>query len=276
MTKKTAFTLLLSGILTTGITFRILHPEPAYAANLVLTGDTENLSITPANEDLFRISALLPGESAASSIQISNRDQYAYTLDVEVKNLSAADEIDLADALSIRIWRDNMEIADFPAKGGQHALGRFAPGATAILQIAVDLPGYETTNEYQGKSANFQWIFTAISDNPGETGGGGGFGGGGSFGGIYTPVVVEEPAIPLGLSADTTDVVDIPDEEVPLGSIDVPTEDELVEIDEEDVPLGMKDMPKTGESSRIYNILVGFAICGFGFIILLQIKPDEK
>jgi len=40
-------------------------------------------------------------------------------------------------------------------------LGRFRPGESGELEVAVHLPGPETGNEYQGKSASVKWIFTA-------------------------------------------------------------------------------------------------------------------
>ena len=40
-------------------------------------------------------------------------------------------------------------------------LGRFRPGESGELVATVRLPGPETGNEYQGKSASVKWIFIA-------------------------------------------------------------------------------------------------------------------
>lgn len=278
-TKWTA--VLLSCALAAGVTLQCFNVKNVYAADLVLRGDTVGLSITPENEDLFDVNNMLPGESVKSSIQISNTDNFPFTLSVEiVGGLIELDlgEKDMLDMLDIDVSMGGAVIASFPVKGGDYTIGRFIPGQTASLEVEITF-NKEADNDYQGKSAKLQWIFTAVSEytelvvTPPLPGGGGG-GGGGDM--LFLTVEPPPDIVPPEI-ASTSEYVIIPPVEIPLGAIDEPEDEEaFTELIDEEIPLGVEEMPQTGVMSLLYNIIVGAVVFGIGIMLIVKTKRRKR
>ena len=81
----------------------------------------------------------------------------------------------------------------------------------------------------------------------------------------------EETVVPEETTGPEDEIVEIPDEDVPLGS--APSEDDLVEIPDEDVPLGA---PQTSDKSvtalMIMALMASLAACGLLFTKKLSAK----
>lgn len=275
--KKAA--ILLPFVLAAVIMLQRSAVTDTYAANLVLTGDTNGLSITPSNENLFFINGILPGESEASGIEIRNTDEYPFSLSVEVTSMNE-DETDLLDVLDINVYMDGREIAEFPASGGRYELGRFLPGQTVMLDVALTINGIEAGNDYQMKGAELLWIFEALSEYeepftppPTNTGGGGG-----GRGVIVNPQSAEESS-----PSSPSDVVVIDDIPVPLIEFEGEGEEarpaeEIIEIQDKEVPLTELEMPETGEPSLFSYILAGAVVSclGLGTLFIKSKKEKEE
>jgi len=117
--------------------------------------------------------------------------------------------------------------------GDTISLGRFRPGESGNLVATVHLPGPETGNDYQGKTASVKWIFTAQTSDDG----------GGDGGDKPKPKPPEE--------------IEVPPEEPPIGPPEIPPEPPL-EVPPESVPIGVPPvMPKTGEEAPTPFYLLG-------------------
>lgn len=273
----------LSLTLAAAVMLRNLTVTNTYAANLILTGNTDGLIITPLNENLFYIDDLLPGESAAAGLEIRNTDIYPFILSVEVVNI-AEEEIDLLEVLNIKVFMNGIEIVSFPAKGGRYELGRFLPNQTSLLDVALTINGTETGNEYQMKGAELLWIFEASSE--------------------YEEMIIPGPG--PGPGSDTTPdttlyfpppaVTLIGDTPVPLIDIDeimqpqneswespqpdevekTPQDEDFTIIPDGEVPLVELEMPKTGEPVLLNYLLTGaiIAMLGIGMFFIKSKKQS--
>lgn len=264
--------ILLCGALTAVMALQHLAVKDIYAANLVVTGNTQGITITPADEDLFFLENMLPGEKKASTVTIRNNDSFSFDISVEVTNKNPATEEspDLLDAVTITVLQDGAEITNFPAKGGTHPLGKIEPGEESKLDVELLIDG-ETGDEYQQTSMELQWIFHATSDYtsptpaPTPTQGGGGGGPGGPGDPYYPPTPTPEPTL-----------VPLPTPMVPLAPVIVPTIPPTPEIiPPEEVPLAVKEIPKTGETSLAYSIIIGGVLVFAGLLLLRSGKKNR-
>lgn len=288
--KKWALVVVLT-LLVTGILL-ICNGNNSYASNLVLTGDTVGLSITPSNEELFLLRDMLLGETAVSGIEIRNTDNYPFALSVKVQTVEndVQTEADLLEILDIKVFVDGTEITSFPAKGGSHSLGKFAPRQTTQLDIYLALDGERAGNEYQQASAELQWTFEAVSDYkaPGPT-----------PDPDPTPTPDPDPtpsptpSTPYIPARRPTPVIeDEPEEERNIDEIPVPLaiiepeveeeetlpepEPEPVTIDIPDTPVPLAEMPKTGEASLYISMVCGLIIIAFGMVMIKTAGRSNK
>lgn len=219
-------------------------PSQSYAEDLELIGKDIGLVVEPANERLFDLRNLNPGDTKSAKITIKNNYKYPFNLYMRAERMGEAppkEEADLFDILVITVTLRGEKIYEGPIKGfatSNISLGKFNSGSREDLVATVHLPGPETGNEYQGKNVDVKWIFIAESisppppddpDDPDEP---------------EKPKEPEKPEEPI-----EEPVEEIPDEgepEEPEEPIEEP-EEEVPDIGEEEEPEEKPELPKTGE-----------------------------
>ncbi|MDI3480645.1 MAG: hypothetical protein PWQ97_300 [Tepidanaerobacteraceae bacterium] len=229
----------------------------AQAKDIELIGNAQGLVLVPEGAKLFDLDNLNPGDTVKSTLKIQNNYSGPFTLYIRAEQVDREEQPDLLKQLQLTVKYKGNTIYSGPASGesglGENiSLGTFAPGASGELVAKLELPGPETGNEFQGKSAQIKWIFTAQTSGDGSSGG--------STSGnrrdqkdgskvTETPVeIVEEEPIPQGQPS------------LPEKPKQQPSSSEKV-IEPEPVPAGALEMPKTGESLPYpYYIVGGFAI----------------
>ena len=142
---------------------------------------------------------------------------------------------------------------------GEYTFPTVMPLSTHTVDIDILLPGADTGNEYQGKTAQFVWIFKAEAqepipgdddDEPGDTDADNERGDNDSdYGRDRT---IDDPRTPVGGGGQ---------------NIPEPTDN----IDEPVTPLGgMMVMPKTGEPPLWHSLLAGLTLVMLGMFLLLR------
>lgn len=181
--------------------------KPVYASDLEIIGKDVGLEVIPKDKNLFQVMNMSPGDYLTSKLTIKNDYKNAFELFMKAERQNdepSIGEPDLYKQLLMTVTlRGEKLFKGFMidfAEGNGISLGKFEPGDIKEMLVDVSLPGKETGNEFQGKRLDTRWIFTAASE----------------------------------------DVIDIPDEPVPGGTL-----------------------PKTGSgiNSSLYTVLGLFMIC---------------
>lgn len=272
------------------------HGETAYAGDMRIIGNTDGVTIELQGDAFLETENILPGEEITSVVTVINRDSYSYRLRLTAENKqpSSNPEEDLLSIMDLTVLKNGNEIVNgFPLDRGEIDLGSFPPNSTTTYTMTLQLEGKEATDLLQGKSVLIDWIFNAVSSNPGddeeepptrrET----------------TETTVEEVIVtevtPQGetpvrfLDNVTENVTRTPGDETleltdtdnPLGTATTPDnagEDEI-SIDEEKTPLGQlldKILPKTGEASMLVYAVPGLLIIVLGFSLIIRRKKSNR
>lgn len=253
MTFIGVFLLLMGAMTTLGI-------NPSYADNLEVIGNEIGLEVNPSNTKLFNLTNMNPGDTREAKMDIKNILDCKFELFLQTERISQIpleDEADLFKQMILTIYYSgeliysgSMEVF---AKENI-SLGYLYPGNEKELKAIVHLPGPETGNEFQGKSAQVKWIFMAEQrcDKPDK------------------PDVPEEPKEP-----NKPEQSDKPDKPSIPNDIDNPQDlgnpknsDEIIDVVEiieevipEEVPIAYPSLPKTGLiPSTMYYIIGGILL----------------
>lgn len=138
-------------------------PAAAVTTGIEVIGEATGLVLTPAGGSLFDFGNMNPGDTRQGTIKLKNNYSRWYHLWLRAGDITA-EEPSLFEVMELTVvYRDKVLyrglVEDFA--GEPIYLGRFQPGESGELAVTVHLPGPETGNEYQGKSASVKWIFTA-------------------------------------------------------------------------------------------------------------------
>jgi len=138
-------------------------PVGAVATDLELVGEAAGLVLVPAEGKLFNLENMGPGDTRQATIKLRNDYSEVYHLWMWAEDL-ADREPGLLEILELTVLYRGKALYRGPVAnfaGAAVYLGRFRPGESGELVATVRLPGPETGNEYQGKSAPVKWIFIA-------------------------------------------------------------------------------------------------------------------
>jgi LPXTG-motif cell wall-anchored protein len=157
-------------MLTIGLLFSAFAPSMALAADVELIGNDKGLELSMETDRLFNLTNLNPGDTHEANITIKNRHVRPYELFMRAERVGVApgeEEADLFKQLMLAVYIGEREVysgsmAGFAATN--ISLGKFDLNETEKLRAVVHLPGSETGNEFQGKSVDVKWIFTAQAD----------------------------------------------------------------------------------------------------------------
>lgn len=135
--------------------------------NVQLLGNANEL-VYIHDDDLFlQHPNMIPGDYIRRTLEIKNKHKYPYELFLKAERVSPKEEYDLLDKLDLKISYKDEVIYDEAVNGEDKltkgiSLGVFNPGQEENLIAEVKLDGASTGNEYKNKSAQIDWIFTAV------------------------------------------------------------------------------------------------------------------
>lgn len=155
-------TSLLSIITTIKVDADTLAPP-----NVELLGNANELVYIPDDDLFLQHPNMIPGDYIRRTLEIKNKHKYPYELFLRAERVSPKEEYDLLDKLDLKISYKDEVIYDEALNGEDKlikgiSLGVFNPGQEENLIAEVKLDGASTGNEYKNKSAQIDWIFTAV------------------------------------------------------------------------------------------------------------------
>lgn len=155
-------TSLLSIITTIKVDADTLSPP-----NVELLGNANELVYIPDDDLFLQHPNMIPGDYIRRTLEIKNKHKYPYELFLRAERISPKEEYDLLDKLDLKISYKNEVIYEEAVNGEDKltkgiSLGVFNPGQEENLIAEVKLDGASTGNEYKNKSAQIDWIFTAV------------------------------------------------------------------------------------------------------------------
>lgn len=155
-------TSLLSIITTIKVDADTLAPP-----NVQLLGNANELVYIPDDDLFLQHPNMIPGDYIRRTLEIKNKHKYPYELFLRAERVSPKEEYDLLDKLDLKISYKDEVIYDEAVNGEEKltkgiSLGVFNPGQEENLIAEVKLDGASTGNQYKNKSAQIDWIFTAV------------------------------------------------------------------------------------------------------------------
>lgn len=155
-------TSLLSIITTIKVDADTLAPP-----NVQLLGNANELVYIPDDDLFLQHPNMIPGDYIRRTLEIKNKHKYPYELFLRAERVSPKEEYDILDKLDLKISYKDEVIYDEAVNGEDKltkgiSLGVFNPGQEENLIAEVKLDGASTGNEYKNKSAQIDWIFTAV------------------------------------------------------------------------------------------------------------------
>ncbi|MDD3839157.1 MAG: LPXTG cell wall anchor domain-containing protein [Clostridia bacterium] len=204
--------------------------QKANASDLEIIGSQDGIAVKPQGEKFFDLNNLNPGDTKTAMLSIKSVYRDPFDLYMRAERVGEEQEYDLFNQLKLKVNYDGTLIFDGSMTDfarSNISLGRINKNDHKHLLAEVYLPGRETGNEFQGKTVDVRWIFTAQS--------------------LTSP----------------DEIVDIEDEEVPIGGIKFPESQEGAD---------KKGIPKTGDKTSILIYAMGFILALIGTKMAVKSK----
>ena len=268
MRLKLAMVKVLVIVLVVWLAGSLAYALPLQAPHVEVLGIRQangKLKLDVSQNELYQLDNLNPGDVREAKLTITNKDYdecvklylRAQVIKWNANNDEGKPSIFDEGVLQIRVLNGSEQL--YPENNGEYGpipefgsgaegifLGTLCKGKSKDLHITVRLDGPNTGNEYQGETAQVQWVLVAAYE--GEK-----------------PPVKPDPDRPDDRDPDPgptpKEEIEVPPEEPPAGKPEVP-EEPVVEVPPEGVPAGPEPtMPKTGEESHLlYYLLGGLAL----------------
>ena len=142
--------------------------------NVDLLGNADGLVHVPEDDLFLYYPNMKPGDSISGTIEIKNEYDHPYELFLRANRVTDKEKYDLLSKLDLKITYKDKVIYAGPTSGENEltddiSLGVFEPNQKETLTAEVSLDGPSTGNEYKNKTAQVDWIFTALrSDDESE------------------------------------------------------------------------------------------------------------
>ena len=139
-------------------------------SNVQLVGNADGIVLIPGEGNFLESHSMLPGDSISRQLVLKNDYSSEYEIYVRAERVDNNEEYDLLNMLQLTIDYDGEKIYEGPASGEKTndsmteniSLGILKRGEEKILNARVLLPGELVGNEYKNKTAQVNWIFTAV------------------------------------------------------------------------------------------------------------------
>lgn len=210
---------------------------------------------------------LNPGDKKHSCLEIKNTSsgKLMVYIRTDIKDKKSPNGGHLQEVMTLKIKDGEDIIADntFEAvkEKGNIYIGEMAPSSKKTICFYTNLPE-DIGNEYQGASFKANWVFTTQS-----------LGGGDGDDDPHKPKPPKDkdddtPSRPPN-DDDKGPIVEIEDEPIPEGpvEIDIPSELEEIVIEDDEIPTGPVDMPATGMTSPWNYYVIGALTIMLGITI---------
>jgi hypothetical protein len=162
------FLLTISFVLTMTLSGYAFQKAPT---NVILEGNANGLVTFPDEKFLEHLN-MMPGDKESGVIDIYNSHDKPFELYIKAKRITPKEEYDLLDKIDLKITYKDELLYNGPVSGENDLeediyLGTFNEGETAKLVAEIELDGPTTTNDYKNKTAQVDWIFTALTEEEG-------------------------------------------------------------------------------------------------------------
>ena len=183
---KLLLTLTLSFTLVMALSFTAL----SLGTVVTIEGNSSGISVQSSDKKLFDVDSMVPGDSSEATLHIVNNDSSTFKLYLHGQipasfenNTETSNDLSFLSRLQLsvtyqgsQIYPDGSvpvppggDIESFaPGETNQIYLGAFNQGDTADLVAKVQfLSSDDSDNAYQGKSAEIDWVLTAVVESSG-------------------------------------------------------------------------------------------------------------
>ncbi|MDU1313712.1 MAG: LPXTG cell wall anchor domain-containing protein [Clostridium septicum] len=138
-------------------------------SNVELVGNANGLVFIPGNEPFLYSDNIVPGDKIKRTIVIKNNHEDSYELFMKAERGIPKEEFDLLNKLNLKVTYKDEVIYEGPASGEDSlsnniSLGVFNSGDKEDLVAEVEFDGPSIGNEFKDKSAEVNWIFTAVKE----------------------------------------------------------------------------------------------------------------
>jgi len=162
-------------ILSLANSFNMISMKQALASGVVkLNGKSSGIVLMPDGGRLFDLENLNPGDVVTRTLKIRNASSESFYLFMRAERTGERlDGPDLLKQLKLIVTYEGKIIYQGSATGdgGEYAnmtrnifIGKFNPKDSRELVVQIELPGPKTGNEFQNKTCEVKWIFTAQID----------------------------------------------------------------------------------------------------------------
>lgn len=160
-------------------------------SNVTLEGNVDGIITFPEKKFLEHLN-MMPGDKEYGVVNIRSYHDKPLELYLRAERVTDKEEYDLLEKIDLKVTYKDKILYEGPVSGENGLkediyLGTFNKNESATLLAEIELDGLTTTNEYQGKVFQVDWIFTALTqgeekpekpnkpnnpddkDNPGKT-----------------------------------------------------------------------------------------------------------
>lgn len=140
----------------------LLYPQYTFASDIVITNDDLGIDVN-TQDAMFKVKNMAPGFTDNARITVINNGEhdFSYTLSTVLNN----DDRMLFDGLLVEVKDSSGSVRYRGVMSGLEQaleLGTIAPDQQEDYTIKINFPP-ESGNEYQGKTANVDFVFSARS-----------------------------------------------------------------------------------------------------------------
>lgn len=136
-------------------------------SNVILEGNVDGIITFPEKKFLEHLN-MMPGDKEYGVVNISSYHDKPFELYLRAERVTDKEEYDLLEKIDLKVTYKDKILYEGPVSGENGLeediyLGTFNKNESATLLAEIELDGLTTTNEYQGKVFQVDWIFTALT-----------------------------------------------------------------------------------------------------------------
>ena len=158
------FILIISFLLILTLNGYAVQKAPS---NVILEGNVDGIITFPEKKFLEHLD-MMPGDKESGVIDIRSSHDKPFELYLRAEGVTDKEEYDLLEKIDLKLTYKDKILYEGPVSGANGLeediyLGTFNKNESARLLAEIELDGSTTTNEYQGKVFQVDWIFTALT-----------------------------------------------------------------------------------------------------------------
>jgi hypothetical protein len=136
-------------------------------SNVILEGNVDGIITFPEKRFLEHLN-MMPGDKEYGVVNIGSYHDKPFELYLRAGRVTDKEEYDLLEKIDLKVTYKDKILYEGPVSGENGLeediyLGTFNKNESATLLAEIELDGLTTTNEYQGRVFQVDWIFTALT-----------------------------------------------------------------------------------------------------------------